>query len=87
MKFTTYSGSTYEISDGKIRRLNPDYEKRADGEWATLFNDPDIEVGSPAVLALESLAKRGPDDVGTPEWLKDNFTTRVTSIVISKDEA
>ena len=84
MKFTTYSGSTYEISDGKVRRLNPDYEKRADGDWVTLFNDPDIEV---AVLVLESLAKRGPDDVGTPEWLKYNFTTRVTSIVISKEEA
>ena len=86
MIFTTYSGSTYEIKDGQVRRLNEGYAKRADGEWVTLSNDPVVEIGEPVVMILESLANRGPDDYGTPEWAADTHTTRVTSPVISKED-
>ena len=86
MIFTTYSGSTYEIKDGQVRRLNEGYAKRADGEWVTLSNDPVVEIGEPVVMILESLAIRGPDDYGTPTWAADTHTTRVTSPVISKED-
>ena len=86
MIFTTYSGSTYEIKDGQVRRLNEGYAKRADGEWVTLANDPVVEIGEPVVMILESLASRGPDDYGTPAWAADTHTRRVTSPVLSKED-
>lgn len=86
MIFTTYSGSTYEIKDGQVRRLNEGYAKRADGEWVTLANDPVVEIGEPVVMLLESLASRGTDDYGTPAWAADTHTTRVTSPVLSKED-
>ena len=86
MIFTTYSGSTYEIKDGQVRRLNEGYAKRADGEWVALANDPVVEIGEPVVMILESLASRGPDDYGPPAWAADTHTTRVTSPLISKED-
>lgn len=81
--FETYTGSTYEINHGKIRRLNPDYEKRGDGNWYTLYNRPEIEVGRPAYLMMESLSHLGADDDGTEGG--DAMTTRITSEVVGID--
>lgn len=81
MKFTTVSGSEYEIKDGFVRRINPLAGKRADGEWVKLIQEPVIEVGESAILRTESLRKYGPDDYGTPDDQADDVTTRVTSTV------
>lgn len=84
--FETYTGSTYEINHGKIRRLNPDYEKRGDGNWYTLYNWPEIEVGHPAYLVMESLSHLGPDDYGLSTIDRDAvLTTRTTSEVVGID--
>lgn len=80
--FETYTGSTYEINHGKVRRLNADYEKRGDGNWYTLYNRPEIEVGQPAFLMMESLAAFGVDDYGTEGGV---ITTRITSEVVGID--
>ncbi len=80
MIFHTETGSTYEISEGKVRRFNADSSKRADGEWVALLNDPQIEVGAPVLFILERLSNYGPDDYG----VHDGFlTTRRTSCVTS----
>lgn len=81
--FDTYTGSTYEINHGKIRRLNPDYEKRGDGNWYTLYNRPEIEVGQSAYLMMESLSRLGADDYGQEGG--DAMTTRTTSEVVGID--
>jgi hypothetical protein len=80
--FETYTGSVYHVSEGKIRRLNLDYEKRGDGNWYTLYNRPEIEVGHPAFLMMESLAAFGVDDYGTEGGA---LTTRTTSEVVRID--
>lgn len=80
--FETYTGSTYEINHGKVRRLNPDYEKRGDGNWYTLYNRPEIEVGQSAYLMMESLADFGVDDYGAEGGA---LTTRTTSEVVGID--
>jgi len=80
MIFHTETGSTYEMKDGKIRRINPEASKRADGEWVTLLNDPYIEVGVSALLVLEPLSGYGPDDYGVEDG---GVTTRRTSYVTS----
>lgn len=93
MKFSTYSGSEYEIVPGyldpgsgiespaMVRRVNPSYEKRADGEWTRLVNNPIIEVGQPVILTMTSLSEYGSDDYGTPEEDASPYTTRITSTV------
>lgn len=86
IRFTTYSGSTYEIRNGEVRRLNEGYGKRADGEWVMLLNAPVIEVGQSAILVLDSLSPYGPDDYGTPPEEADIYTTRVTSPVTWMEE-
>jgi len=87
MRFRTESGSTYEIRDGLdedqktvtvVRRLNPEYTKRADGEWKILLNDPHVEKGFRAVLVMESLSGYGADDHGQEGG---GPTVRTTSIV------
>lgn len=80
--FETYTGSTYEINHGKIRRLNPDYEKRGDGNWYTLYNRPEIEVGRSTYLVMESLSHLGADDYGVSGGA---LTTRTTSEVVGID--
>lgn len=80
--FDTYTGSRYEINHGKIRRLNPDHEKRGDGNWYTLYNRPEIEVGERAFLTMEGLSSLGPDDYGTEGG---SLTTRITSEVVGID--
>lgn len=79
IRFTTLSGSTYEISGDRVRRVNPGYEKRADGDWVQLINIPTVTVGAAAVLVLDSLGPYGPDDHGSIGPAE--ATTRVTSIV------
>lgn len=84
--FETYTGSTYEVNHGKVRRLNPDYEKRGDGDWYTLYNRPEIEVGRSAYLILESLSPLGPDDYGVQiASMTGNITERLTSEVVGID--
>lgn len=80
MIFHTKTGSTYEIADGKVRRVNPDASRRADGEWVGLLNDPSVEVGASVLLVLEPLSGYGPDDYGFHDGA---FTTRRTSHVTS----
>ena len=80
--FNTYTGSTDEINHGKVRRLNPDYEKRGDGNWYILYNRPEIEVGQPAFLMMESLSHLGSDDYGQEGGA---LTTRTTSEVVRID--
>lgn len=81
MKFTTYSGSQYEIEERRIRRVNDTASKRGDGDWQELVNRPRIEVGQPAVLTMISLAKYGSDDYGTNPLEASPYTTRITSTV------
>ena len=82
LAFSTYTGSTYKINHGKIRRLNPDYGKRGDGNWYTLYNRPEIEVGQSACLMMESLSHLGADDYGQEGGA---LTTRTTSEVVGID--
>lgn len=88
MKFKTVSGSEYEIryfigAGGSkfIRRINESAEKRADGIWVKLVNDPVIEVGEQAYLVVESLRGYTGDDYGTPDEQADDVTVRTTSTV------
>lgn len=87
----TRSGAVYEykVEDGTplIRRINPEHEKRGDGEWQVLLEPlPDRSlVGAIAVLVLSSLARYGEDDHGTPREVaaRSGVTTRVTTTVVS----
>lgn len=80
MRFKTLSGSHYEIQDDRIRRVNENYEKRADGRWLRLLDEPLIDVGWPVVLKLEPLSEIGPDDFGD-EAEASPHTIRITSAV------
>lgn len=57
MRFTTVSGSLYEVDqeNKKIRRLNgnadPTPRQGKDGEWRGYLNDLHIEVGQSVVIA------------------------------------
>ena len=79
--FETWSGSTYEINHGKVRRLNPTAEKRGDGDWHQLYILPELRIGAPAILVMESLSKYGVDDYGGT----GNLTTRRTSDIVGID--
>lgn len=79
--FETWSGSRYWIKSGKVKRLNPNAEKRADGEWLTLYNRPDIEIGQGVYMILEPLASHGADDYGVCDPETD-LTQRMTSEVV-----
>lgn len=85
MRFNTATGSEYEIiqhpSGSVVRRLNTNYQKRVDGEWVRLLNEPVIEVGEQTVLVVPSLSAFGADDIGTPEQFASEHTTRTTSII------
>lgn len=81
MKFRTVSGSEYEIDDGFVRRINTGVEKRADGEWIRLHNNPQVYVGASVIMEMDSLRDFGYDDNYTP-WADSGSTTlRTTSIV------
>lgn len=83
MIFHTETGSTYEIAESKVRRVNAEAAKRADGEWVRLLNDPWVEVGFSVLLVLEPLSGYGPDDYGFEDGLlTTRKTSRVTSIEI-----
>lgn len=85
--FETYTGSTYEINHGKIRRLNANAEKRGDGNWYTLYNRPEIEVGQSAYLMMESLSHLGADDYGQEGGaLTTRTTSEVVGIAVSDNE-
>ena len=79
--FETYTGSRYWIKGGKVKRLNTDYEKRADGEWLTLYNRPEVEVGRGVYMILEPLARHGADDYGVCDPGTD-ITQRMASEVV-----
>lgn len=69
-----------------IRRVNPEAEKRGDGEWQELLTP--LSAGSlegyRMVLVMRSLARYGQDDHGTsPEDAEaSGVTTRVTTRVV-----
>lgn len=79
--FETWSGSRYWIKGGKVKRLNADYGKRADGEWLTLYNCPEVEVGRGVYMVLEPLVSHGADDYGVCDPESD-LTQRMTSEVV-----
>jgi hypothetical protein len=81
VRFTTYSGSQYEIEGHRIRRVNHEAAKRGDEEWQELVNRPHIEVGQSAILTMISLSRYGSDDYGTPIEDVSPYTTRITSTV------
>jgi len=76
----TESGSTYEIDGTRIRRINVNATKRADGEWLQLLATPDIIVGASMLLQLEPLNSFGPDDDGMQ--VASLCTTRITTPVV-----
>lgn len=90
--FDTYTSSRYEINKGKIRRLNPGAEKRADGEWLRLYALPEITVGNPAYLVLEPLSSWGVDDTIDYSYhaqdavLTERFTSEVTGIEVQGED-
>lgn len=86
MRFTTYSGSEYEIEGDWILRINQTAGKRADGEWVRLVNSPIIEVGQSAVLTMLSLSSYGTDDYETRPEDASPYTTRITSTVMEVSE-
>ena len=79
--FETWSGSRYWIKSGKVKRLNASAEKRADGLWVPLYILPELWIGAPAYLVMESLSGFGPDDSGQV----GDLTTRITSAVVGID--
>lgn len=86
----TESGAVYEYTvldeTPMIRRVNPEAEKRGDGEWQELLTP--LSAGSlegyRMVLVMRSLARYGQDDHGTsPEDAEaSGVTTRVTTRVV-----
>lgn len=80
----TESGSVYEFDGQMARRVNPDSQKRGDGEWWSMQHPlPDHNLeGGRLFLTLESLSHLGADDAGTPSPEASNFTTRITSPVV-----
>lgn len=79
--FETESGARYWIKDGRVKRLNPNDVKRADGEWVAFYDYPVLDVGYSAVLRLAPLSGYGQDDFGN---LEDTtvFTTRTTTPIV-----
>lgn len=84
--FETYSGSRYEINHGKVRRLNPTAEKRGDGEWQELYILPELWIGAPAILVMESLSKYGVDDYGGTGSLTTRRTSDIVGIEVLSEE-
>jgi len=86
----TESGAVYEyVMQGEtpmIRRVNPEHEKRGDGEWQELLTP--LSTGSlegyRMVLVMRSLAHYGQDDYGTSpgDAESSGVTTRVTTRVL-----
>jgi hypothetical protein len=86
IRFTTETGSTYEIDGDKVRRVGEYWNaKRADGEWVRLAGElPEVVVGEPVTLILESLSAYGPDDDGvenSPSPVTFRKTSRVKSVL------
>lgn len=83
--FETESGARYWVKGGSVKRLNPDHQKRADGEWVKFFDFPILDVGFPAILRLESLASYGPDDNGIEATtsVTTRYTTPLTGIQVN----
>jgi len=73
MMVTTASGSQYEITDNKVRRLGSDPLRR-DSEWIDLYWVSTITVGNPIVFIMEPLAEGAVS------------TTRITTNVIEITE-
>ena len=86
-KITTESGAVYLLNDdGQIKRENPSYEKRGDGEWQTLTYASVPKVGERMVIRMESLSRYGQDDLGTEPEDVSPTTTRVTTPVKSIED-
>lgn len=95
MKFTTRSGSTYEVDSAakKIRRLNgkkdPTPRQGKDGEWREYLNDISVKVGEPVWIQwadahppteeTQSLLGLGPESMA-PYKGSLTHTSQVTEI-------
>ena len=71
MRFTTESGSEYEVRGDRMRRVNPNGVMTGDGTWIQVGGWR-VALGEPAVFDLEG----GPLD----------GLTRVTTVVTSIEE-
>jgi len=87
MKFTTVSGSSYEIDlkEKKVRRLNgridPQPRQGKDGEWKKYLEVLGPTVGRPVVIFWD------PKDVPRfPDSPPEAHPSTVTSFVVSVDE-
>ena len=80
MKFVTESGSEYEIAGKKVRRINEDRAKRADGLWVELLDWPRVEIGERVRLVMAGLSAYGSDDYGNSGPVTVRTTTPVVRI-------
>ena len=55
-RFTTESGSTYEVKDGYMRRVSEEAMRR-DGEWLKVLSVSEIRLGYPVSFVLEPLGE------------------------------
>lgn len=89
MIVTTESGSRYEIESDRVRRVNRGAVKRGDNEWQPLLSfapNPPV-IGEVLWFTVESLARYGADDYGTPASRVARETTRRTTAVVSVEGA
>lgn len=87
--FETESGARYWVAGGKVKRLNPNDEKRADGEWVPLVSMPVLDIGYPSILHLASLSEYGADDHGIEGTaiMTTRTTTPITVIEVNDEDA
>lgn len=84
MKFTTYSGSIYQVDDAnkRIRRMHgvkPPTERQGN-DWKTYASISAIEVGKPVLIVW------GSDTPLLPDSPKDAIPTTMTNTVKSIEE-
>lgn len=76
MIFTTQSGSIYEVSGLRVRRIPGEGagDLREDGDWLDLVDAPKVEVGRSARLIIRGIGH------------SSNFTVRTTTPVTEVSE-
>ena len=84
MKFTTHTGSTYEVDDStkQVRRLtgkaDPTPRQGKDGAWRKYADITEARVGQPVVIFWTDEVK--PFDDSPPGAMPSTMTSLVTSI-------
>lgn len=97
MRFTTISGSLYEVDldNKKIRRLNgkadPTPRQGKDGEWQGYLNNLTVVVGEPVIIAWAAshkLTEEACDLLGIDQGKDEPVPGRTTftSVVVEIDD-